>query len=305
VDAQVHINAESSADTFGSYITQYDAPWGLGRIAHRENNNTDYIYHKSAGEGTCSYVVDTGVYAEHPEFEGRAELIKSFVTDANTDDNGHGTHVSGTIGSKSYGVAKKTKIFGVKVLDSGGSGYWSDVIAGIGYAVNDTKTRGCPKGAVINMSLGGSRTQSINDAVAAAVDAGVFVAVAAGNDGLNCDAFSPSSEPKAFTVGAIDTIDNITYFSNYGALVDGFAPGLDINSTWIGGPDAWNVISGTSMATPHIAGLGAYLLGLFGKASPADLANKIKFFSTKNHVNNIFPNTGTPNFLAYNGRPAW
>lgn len=128
---------------------------------------------------------------------------------------------------------------GVKVLDAYGYGSWSDVIAGIGFAVNDTATRDCPNGAVINMSLGGERSQAINDAVAAAVDAGVFVAVAAGNDGVNTDGFSPSSEPKAFTVGAIDSNDNITYFSNYGILVDGFAPGLDINSTWIGGSNAW------------------------------------------------------------------
>ncbi|KAF2425834.1 cuticle-degrading protease from Paecilomyces Lilacinus, partial [Tothia fuscella] len=286
------------------YVTQKDIPsWGLGRISSREPGSDKYVYHQSAGEDTCSYIVDTGIYPDHPEFEGRAEQIKNYASNATSDDNGHGTHVAGTIGSKSYGVAKKTKLLGIKVLNQYGSGTWSDVIAGIGYAVTDSATRDCPNGAVINMSLGGERSQAINDAVAAAVDAGVFVAVSAGNDGLNSDAFSPASEPKAFTVGATDRNDNITSFSNYGFLVDSFAPGLDINSTWIGGPDAFEVISGTSMASPHVAGLASYLLGIHGPLKPADLASKIKVLSTKNKVKNIFPNTGTPNFLAYNGRP--
>jgi hypothetical protein len=131
-------------------------------------------------------------------------------------------------------VAKKTKLYGVKVLDEAGFGDWSTVIAGVAYAVNHSSTADCPNGAVINLSLGGARSQAINDAAAAAYDAGVFIGVAAGNDGMNCDAFSPSSEPKAFTVGAIDQNDNITSFSNYGFLVDGFAPGDTINSTWPG-----------------------------------------------------------------------
>lgn len=237
-DKQAHTTGNRQIQTSaqsGHFITQSSAPsWGLGRLSHREKGSTEYLYHSSAGEGTCSYIVDTGVDASHPEFEGRAQLIKNFANDAKTDDNGHGTHVAGTIGSASHGVAKKTKLYGVKVLDSYGYGSWSDVIAGVTYAVNHSRTADCPNGAVINMSLGGQRSQAINDAAAAAYDAGVFIAVAAGNDGLNCDAFSPASEPKAFTVGAIEKNDNITYYSNYGFLVDAFAPGDDINSTWPG-----------------------------------------------------------------------
>ncbi|KAF1816322.1 cuticle-degrading protease [Eremomyces bilateralis CBS 781.70] len=288
------------------FVTQSGAPsWGLGRVSHRQLGNEDYTYYRSAGEGTCAYIVDTGVYAEHVEFEGRATFLANFATnapDATTDDNGHGTHVAGTIGSAAYGVAKKTQLYGIKVLDRGGYGYWSDVIAGIDFAVEDSKNRtNCPKGYVANMSLGGYRNQALNDAVAAAVDAGIFFAVAAGNDGFNADGFSPASEPKAFTVGATDSIDNQTAWSNYGQLVDAFAPGDTINSTYIGGADSWRTLSGTSMATPHVAGLGAYLLSVYGKASPSALGFRIKGLSTKGAVKNTVPNSGTPNYLVFNG----
>jgi subtilisin family serine protease len=236
-DKQAHTNGRQmqASAQHGHLVTQTNTPsWGLGRLSHRVKGSTDYVYHSSAGEGTCSYIVDTGVDASHPEFEGRAELVKNFANAATTDDNGHGTHVAGTIGSVSHGVAKKTKLYGVKVLDADGYGAWSTVIAGVAFAVNHSRTADCPNGAVINMSLGGQRSQAVNDAAAAAYDAGVFIAVAAGNEGMNCDAYSPASEPKAFTVGAIEVNDNITYYSNYGFLVDGFAPGDAINSTWPG-----------------------------------------------------------------------
>jgi subtilisin family serine protease len=303
VDQQVHLN--SNTNTLANYITEYNAPsWGLGRISNRAKGDVNYSYHKTAGAGTCSYIVDTGIYAKHSDFEGRAIFLKNLATGstATTDDNGHGTHVSGTIGSKSYGVAKKTTLLGIKVLDQNGSGYMSDIIAGIGYAVTDVKTRSCANGAVINLSVGGSKTQAVNDAVAAAVKAGIFVAVAAGNSAVNCNNTSPASEPTAFTVGAIDQSDNIASFSNFGALVDGFAPGMYINSTWINNPTSWNVISGTSMATPHVTGLGAYFLGFYGKISPADLTNTIKSFSSKNYVQKVSANSGTPNALVFNNK---
>jgi subtilisin family serine protease len=165
-----------------------------------------------------------------------ATFLQNFAGDgSNTDGNGHGTHCAGTIGSKTYGVAKKTKLFGVKVLDASGSGTNSGVIAGINYAANDQKTRtGCSSGTVGSMSLGGSKSTAVNSAAANAVSAGLFLAVAAGNDAANAANYSPASEPTVFTVGATDSSDRIASFSNFGAIVDAFAPGVSILSTWIG-----------------------------------------------------------------------
>ncbi|KAF2423643.1 subtilisin-like protein [Tothia fuscella] len=283
-----------------STITQADAPWGLGRLSHRSKGTGTYLYDSSAGAGTCTYIIDSGVYAAHPEFEGRALLVKSY-TGVNADDNGHGTHVAGTIGSKTFGVAKKTKIYAIKALDSGGSGSWSTIIAAIETVVTDSKSRSCPNGVVINMSLGGSKIQSVNDAVAAAVDEGLFFAVAAGNDGDNFSAYSPASEPKAFAVGASDIKDALAPFSNYGSTLGVIAPGVDVNSTWNDG--AFNVISGTSMATPHVVGLAAYILGLSGPIGPAALKTQIQSLSTTGAIK---LSTGasrarTPNKLAFNG----
>jgi subtilisin family serine protease len=182
----------------------------------------------------CAYIIDTGVYAAHPDFQGRAQQIKSY-TGVNSDDNGHGTHVAGTIGSKTYGVAKNVQIYAIKALNSGGSGSWSDIIAAIQYATSDSKTRSCPNGVVVNMSLGGPFTQAGNDAVTAAINAGLFFAVAAGNEGVNFSNTSPASVPKAFAVGASDISDNFASFSNYGATLGAVAPGVNILSTWYDG----------------------------------------------------------------------
>jgi subtilisin family serine protease len=210
---------------------QTGATWGLGRISHRKAGSNIYGYDSSAGTGVCAYTIDTGVFAAHPEFQGRAKQIKSF-TGVDTDDNGHGTHVAGIIGSKTYGVAKNVQIYAIKALNAAGSGSWSDIIAAIQYAVTDSTTRSCPKGVVVDMSLSGGFVQAGNDAVAAAVNAGLFFGVAAGNDGKNFNATSPASEPKAFAVGASDNTDNLAYFSNYGATLGAIAPGVDIISTW-------------------------------------------------------------------------
>ncbi|KAF2404545.1 subtilisin-like protein [Trichodelitschia bisporula] len=294
-----YIEADGIAHTQAA-ITQSDAPWGLGRISHRSKGVSDYAYDTSAGEGTCAYIVDTGIYAEHPEFEGRATFVKDVAGSATTDDNGHGTHVAGTIGSRSYGVAKKTKLYGIKVLDSSGSGAWSDIVTGIQLAVSHSKTQSCPKGVVVNMSLGGGKQQSVNDAVAAAVDAGLFFAVAAGNDGQDFSSTSPASEPKAFAVGASDVNDKLASFSNYGRTLGVIAPGVNVLSTWNDGGN--NTISGTSMATPHVAGLGAYLLGLSGPLTPAQLKSKIQSSATSGAISITYPaSLGTPNKLAYNG----
>lgn len=292
-DGKAHTMQEELAD-------QTNAPWGLGRISHRQAGATDYVYDASAGQGTCAYVIDTGIYTQHPEFEGRATFVKNFAGSGRTDDNGHGTHVAGTIGSKTYGVAKKTNLYAIKVLDANGSGSWSDVISGINLAATDAKQRSCPNGVVVNMSLGGDFSQAVNDAVAASVDAGLFFAVAAGNEASDISTTSPASEPKAFSVGATDSTDNMASFSNFGATLGVFAPGVDVLSTWNNGKT--NTISGTSMATPHVVGLGAYLLGLNGAQSPASLGSLIQQLSTKNTVSiSVTGATGTPNRLAFNG----
>lgn len=294
---------EEDAKVFASaLVEQTDATWGLGRISHREKGNTTYVFDDSAGEGTCSYVIDTGIEVQHSEFAARAEFLTDTSGEGNLiDGNGHGTHVAGTIGSETWGVAKKTKLFAVKVLNSGGSGTLSGVIGGIQFVQTDARSRKeageCPKGVVSNMSLGGSKSTAVNDASAALVASGVFLAVAAGNSGDDAAFYSPASESTVCTVGATTIDDKRISWSNYGTVVDVFAPGVDITSTWLDGTT--NTISGTSMASPHIAGLGAYLLGL-----GADVNTLCETIASLATVGAIDPSTlpaGTVNLLAYNG----
>ncbi|KAI1103888.1 subtilisin-like protein [Jackrogersella minutella] len=285
--------------TINAYTTQSGAPWGISRLSHKSGSNS-YVYDSSAGTGTCAYVVDTGIYTQHPEFEGRATFVANYVDSSDTDGNGHGTHVAGTIGSKTYGVAKKTQLYAVKVLDASGSGTTSGVIAGMNFVTSDVKTRSCPAGSVANMSLGGGSSSSINSAAKAMVNAGVFLAVAAGNDNQNAANSSPASEPSVCTVGATTSTDARASYSNYGSVVDIFAPGTNILSAWKGG--STNTISGTSMATPHIAGLGAYLLALEGKKTPQELCSFIASTANSGVLTSI--PSGTVNKLAFNGNPS-
>jgi subtilisin family serine protease len=297
---EVEYVEEDAIFTINAYVSQSGAPWGLARISQKEAGSTTYVYDSSAGEGTCSYVIDTGIYTGHSDFGGRATFAANFVDSSNTDGNGHGTHVAGTIGSNTYGVAKKTKLYGVKVLGADGSGSTSGVVAGINFVATDSAKRSCPKGVVANMSLGGGYSASINRAAAALVDAGVFLAVAAGNDNANAADYSPASEASVCTVGATDSSDRKASYSNYGSVVDILAPGSNILSTWIGGRT--NSISGTSMASPHIAGLGAYLLALEGSKSPAELCNYIKTTAISGAISGL--PSGTTNRLAFNGNPS-
>ncbi|KAI1843039.1 hypothetical protein JX265_005181 [Neoarthrinium moseri] len=288
-DAKVSLNA---------LVTQSDAPWGLARISHVEPGTTEYIYDESAGEGTYSYIIDTGIYTEHPDFEGRATWGANFVEgEENVDGHGHGTHVAGTTGSATYGVAKKTNLIAVKVLSSEGSGSLSQIIAGIQWAVDDATSKGRIGKAVANMSLGSLRlfSQSVNDAAASAVEAGLFLAVAAGNDGLLAILQSPASEPSVCTVAATESNDQRASFSNWGPGVDIFAPGVDIISTWNNG--STGIISGTSMATPHVTGLGAYLLALEGERDPIALCERIQALANEGVVGLALSSN---NLLAYN-----
>lgn len=218
-----------------AYVTQEDATWGIARLSSQKAGGSTYTYDKSAGEGTCAYVVDTGIDVDHEEFEGRATWLENFADKDDTDGQGHGTHVSGTIGSKTYGVAKKTQLFAVKVLDASGSGTNSGVIAGMDFVTSDYPSRDCPKGAVVNMSLGGSVSDAINEAAENIVSAGIFLAVAAGNEAGDASESSPASAKSACTVGATEDDDSLASYSNFGSVVDILAPGTDVLSTWPGG----------------------------------------------------------------------
>ncbi|KFY39745.1 hypothetical protein V495_05756 [Pseudogymnoascus sp. VKM F-4514 (FW-929)] len=272
--------------------TRTGATWGLGRISHKAGASTEYVYDSSAGEGATVYVVDTGIYIEHDEFEGRATWGKNFIEGSpDTDENGHGTHCAGTIGGASFGVASKASLVAVKVLDGDGSGSNSGVIAGIDFVGSDSKGKG-----VLSMSLGGTFSEAVNSAVESTIAAGVTVVVAAGNDGADASDYSPASAPNAITVGAIDNTDARASFSNFGKVLDVFAPGVDVKSAWIGSKSATNTISGTSMATPHVAGLAAYLIGLGGLSSPADVAAKINSIG----VSGVNDPNGSIDLIAYN-----
>ncbi|KAF5026740.1 hypothetical protein F66182_1159 [Fusarium sp. NRRL 66182] len=250
--------------TIKATTEQDNAPWGLARLSSKTAGGKTYTYDDTAGEGTCSYVIDTGIDVDHPDFDGRAKFLKNYAGGSDNDGQGHGTHVAGTIGSTTYGVAKKTSLFAIKVLDDNGDGTNSAVIAGMDFVTSHPTSEACPKGVVVNMSLGGLFSAAINSAAKSIVDAGHFLAVAAGNEGVDAAGSSPASEPSACTVGATTRNDTLAYYSNFGAIVDVLAPGSDILSTWPGGKT--NTISGTSMASPHVAGLGAYLLSLGEKA---------------------------------------
>lgn len=253
-----------------------NAPWGLARISHRDSLSfgtfNKYLYAQEGGEGVDAYVIDTGTNTEHVDFGGRAYWGKTIPdNDEDADGNGHGTHCSGTIAGEKYGVAKMANVYAVKVLRSSGSGTMSDVVKGVEWAAEahikkakaakEGKVKGF-KGSVANMSLGGGSSRTLDLAVNAAVEAGMHFAVAAGNDNADACNYSPAAAENAVTVGASTLADERAYFSNYGKCTDIFAPGLNILSTWIGSEYAVNTISGTSMASPHIAGLLAYYVSL-------------------------------------------
>ncbi|KAI1351437.1 oryzin precursor [Xylaria sp. FL0043] len=278
-----------------------DSPWGLARISSRVPNTTDYLYDDSAGEGTCTYIIDSGIYVEHPEFEGRATWGPSFVANdakPTVDENGHGTHVAGTAGSKTYGVAKKTNLIAVKVLNAAGSGPTSQIIAGIQWVVDDAKSNNRLNRSVANLSLGalaiGNSTMSL--AAGAAVEEGLFIAAAAGNSQTPVEFFSPAQYPTVCSIAATAQNDSRAYFSNYGNGIDLFAPGVGVISTYNNGSTA--VLSGTSMSAPHIAGLAAYLLALGGDRDPIALCERMRELATKNIVtDSMSPN----NMVAFNG----
>ena len=272
--------------------TQTGATWGLDRVDQRALPlDGSYTYYVD-GTGVTVYIIDTGINFTHPDFEGRASKGIDEITANGTaaDCNGHGTHVSGTVGGKTYGLAKKVKLVAVRVLDCSGSGTSSGVIAGIDWV---TANRVLP--AAANMSLGGGKDVLLNQAVARSVAAGITYAVAAGNSTADACNSSPSSEPSAITVGATDNTDTFAYFSNYGPCVDINAPGVDVTSDWLG--TGTNTISGTSMASPHVAGAAALYLSANPSATPTQVTSALTGNATTGVIKSI-PGS-TANLLLY------
>ncbi|MBP2584477.1 subtilisin family serine protease [Streptomyces sp. PvR006] len=278
--------------------TQPSPPsWGLDRIDQKALPlNQSYTYPDTAGQGVTAYIIDTGVRITHSDFGGRASYGYDAIDNDNTaqDGHGHGTHVAGTVAGTSYGVAKKAKIVGVRVLDNSGSGTTEQVVAGI-----DWVTRNAVKPAVANMSLGGGVDTVLDTAVRNSIASGVTYAVAAGNDSSNASNYSPARVAEAITVGSTTNTDARSSFSNYGTVLDIFAPGSSITSSWNSSDSATNTISGTSMATPHVAGAAAVYLAGNPTATPAQVSTALTTAATPNVVTN--PGSGSPNRLLYVG----
>ncbi|MFD4479014.1 S8 family peptidase [Streptomyces sp. NPDC058471] len=275
--------------------TQSNAPWGLDRIDQTSLPlSGTYTYPDTAGSGVTAYVIDTGVRITHSEISGRAVNGYDAVDGDSTaqDGNGHGTHVATTIAGKTYGVAKKAKIVAVRVLDNNGSGTTAGVIAGIDW-VTSNHAAGAP--AVANMSLGGGASTTLDNAVKNSIADGVSYAVAAGNEGVNASSSSPARVPAAITVGATSNTDAKASWSNYGSVLDIFAPGVSITAGWNTSDTATNTISGTSMATPHVAGAAAVYLAGHSSATPAQVASALVNGATTGKVTS--PGTGSPNRL--------
>ncbi len=283
-------------DAIGSIVaTQPSATWGIDRIDQRNLPlSTTYTYPDQAGAGVHAYILDTGIDADHPEFGTRVGAGVDFVdSDTNPDDcHGHGTHVAGTIGSASWGVAKQVTLHSVRVCDCFGSCPSSRVIAGI-----DWVTANHVGPAVANISLHNGFVQAENDAVSNSIASGVTYGIAAANDNLDACNDSPGSTPEALTVGATDTTDTRASFSNWGPCLDLFAPGVNIHSAWLSGSEADS--SGTSMAAPHVVGAAALYLGLNPTATPAQVGAELTSQATPGLVTD--PGTGSPNLLLYTG----
>ncbi|MDR6220581.1 S8 family peptidase [Deinococcus soli (ex Cha et al. 2016)] len=283
-DAKMHMSA-----------TQTGATWGLDRVDQRNLPLDGSYTYTSTASGVKVYIIDTGINTAHTNFGGRAIWGTNTTGDGNNSDcQGHGTHVAGTVGSATWGVAKGATLVAVKVLGCDGSGTNSGVIAGVNWAVTNKGTAA----AVANMSLGGGASQAVDDAVNSAASKNLIMAVAAGNENQNACNVSPARAASAITVGSTTNTDARSSFSNYGSCVDLFAPGSNITSTWIGSTTATNTISGTSMATPHVAGAAALLIAAGNTTNSA---------VTSAMINNTTPNkvtgagTGSPNRLLFTG----
>ncbi len=275
--------------------TQSPATWGLDRIDQRNLPLSNSYTYNATGTGVTAYIIDTGIRFSHTQFGGRAVTGYDAIDGGSADDcNGHGTHVAGTVGGSTHGVAKNVRLVGVRVLNCQGSGSNSGVIAGVDW-VTGNHTSGQP--AVANMSLGGGANTALDNAVNNSINDGVSYAVAAGNSNANACNYSPARVGAAMTVGSTTSSDARSSFSNYGSCLDLFAPGSSITSTWHTSNTATNMISGTSMASPHVAGAAALYLQGNPTDSPATVRNAIVNSATPGVLSGI--GSGSPNMLLY------
>lgn len=273
--------------------TQSNPDWGLDRIDQKTLPlNSAYSYLQT-GSGTTAYIVDTGILSTHQQFSGRVLSGYTAISDGNgtTDCNGHGTHVAGTVGGSTYGVAKNVSLVPIRILGCDGSGASSNVIAGLDWILKNGK-----KPAVVNMSLGGDANTSLDSAVENLFNNGYVMVVAAGNSNADACSSSPARVSKAITVAATDNTDTRASYSNYGSCVDIFAPGSQINSSWIGSNTATKVLNGTSMATPHVVGVVAEMLQSTPTATPQTISTNLLNQASSNVVKSP---SGSPNRLLY------
>lgn len=272
--------------------TQTGATWGIDRIDQRNLPRSGSYTYTSTGTGVRAYIIDTGIQTNHPQFGSRASAVYDAIGDGRNgqDCNGHGTHVAGTVASATYGVAKNASLRAVRVLNCAGSGTTSGVIAGINWVASNHI-----KPAVANMSLGGGFSSAQNTAVNTLATNGVFIAVAAGNSNANACNYSPASAANATTVAASTITDAKASYSNHGTCVDLYAPGSSITSTWLS--SGTNTISGTSMASPHVAGVAALYKATYGDAS----YSTIRSWLVNNGTSGVITGNvaGTPNKLLY------
>jgi len=287
--AFVEADQVMSADATQSMDANGD-PWGLDRIDQGALPLSGTYTYTSSGAGVNAYIIDTGIWTLHAEFGGRADNVFDAYHATGEDCNGHGTHVAGTIGAATYGVAKSVSLHGVRVLSCAGLGLTSDVIAGV-----DWVTANHVSPAVANMSLGGGKSAALDQAVTNLYNSGVFLAVAAGNDNVDACTESPSGAPSVFTVAASEKTDAKASYSNWGTCVEVYAPGSSIKSTFLGGTTM--TLSGTSMATPHVVGVAALYKATNGDQPSATVANWIISNSTSGVITGNV--SGTPNRLLF------
>ena len=273
--------------------TQTGATWGLDRIDQADLPLDSQYTYTDNGTGVTAYIVDTGILTSHSNFGGRASGGADFINDGNgtNDCNGHGTHVAGTVGSTTWGVAKNVSLVPVRVLDCGGSGSNSGVIAGVDWVAANAS-----KPAVANMSLGGGSSTALDNSVKNAISTGVMFVVAAGNSNSDACVGSPNRVPEALTIASSTSSDARSSFSSWGSCIDLFAPGSSITSTWSNG--STNTISGTSMAAPHVAGAVALHLQSNPNATPSQVASAITGNAVSGKISNV---NGSPNLLLHTG----